>query len=64
MQEELDRTGENRDSTLGGSTHGFMCFRIQGKAVTLEEPGPELGVLEGLLRVGCGPLQGHGHWCP
>ena len=58
VQEELDRTGENRDSSLGGSTHGFMCFKIEGKAMTPEEPEPELVGLRGSPRGWLWPIAG------
>ena len=57
---ELHRTGGNRDLTLGGYTQGFMCTGAQGKAVTPQEPGPDLLVVlggsPGEMRVNCDSL--------
>ena len=47
-----NRTGRNRDSTLGGNKQNLMCIRIQGKgAVTSQETEPEL--LSSVGSVGC-----------
>ena len=47
--QELYRTGENRNSTLGGHTQGFTYTGTQHKAVTPQEPGLDPPTSEGLL---------------
>ena len=56
-----------QDSNLGGCTQVFTCTGTQGKAVTPEEPGPELPVSFGgspdETGVNCGSLWGKDtHW--
>ena len=47
-----NRTGGNRDSTLGGNKQNLMCIRIQGKGeVTSQETEPEL--FSSVGSVGC-----------
>ena len=62
----LHRTGGNRDSTLRRCTQGFMCTGTEGKAVSPQKPGPDLRAdlrgTPGEVGVGCGPIQGQGHW--
>ena len=64
--QELHRIGGNGDSTPGGPTQGFMRTEIQGKAVTPQEPGPDLpvglGGSPGEAGVDCGSLWGQGRW--
>ena len=41
--QDFDRTGGNRDSTLGGHTQHSVCIRTQGEgAVTPKETEPDL----------------------
>ena len=63
---DFDRTGGNRDSTLGGNTQSSACVRTQGKgSVTPQETEPDLpaGVGGSPAEVGggCGSLRGQGH---
>ena len=65
--QDFDRTGGNRDSTLGGHTQSSVCIRTQGKgAVTPEETEPDLPAsFEGSPAEagdGCGSPCGQGHW--
>ena len=68
--QDLDRTGGNRDSTLGGHTQSSVHTETQGKE---QWPHRRLNqtyllVLEGLLQrqdggvCGCGSPWGQGHW--
>ena len=64
--QDFDRTGGNRDSTLGGHTQSSVCIRTQGKKQWRHRRLNQtyLLVLEGLLQRqgGCVSLWGQGHW--
>ena len=65
--QDFDRTGGNRDSTLGGHPQSSVCIRTQGEgAMTPQETVPELpgsvGGAPAEAGGGGGSLWGQGHW--
>ena len=64
--QDFDRTGGNRDSTLGGHTQSSVRIGTREGAVTPGEPEPDqpasVGGSPAEAGGGCGSLQGQGHW--